>query len=129
MIQFDTNFLVALVAPMHDVLELTQNWMESNEQIAISSIAWSEFCNGPLIDSSRMLALDVVQDRVLDFSKEQAELAAELFNQTGRRRSSRCDCMIAASAITHRASLATFNHKDFQKFLPHGLRLESLQAN
>jgi predicted nucleic acid-binding protein len=52
-----------------------------------------------------------------------AELAADLFNQTGRRSRSLADCMIAAVAIRCRADLATINSSDFQPFIQHGLNL------
>jgi predicted nucleic acid-binding protein len=52
-----------------------------------------------------------------------AALAADLFNQTGRRSRSLADCMIAAVAIRCGAKLATINTPDFQPFVRHGLVL------
>jgi len=52
-----------------------------------------------------------------------AELAARLFNQTGRRSRSLADCMIAAVAIRCGANLATINIADFQLFAQYGLVL------
>ena len=57
------------------------------------------------------------------FEKQTAVLAAELFNKTGRRRGSRFDCLIAASAILAQAEVATINESDFKLFVPHGLKL------
>lgn len=51
------------------------------------------------------------------------DAVAELFNQTGRRRGSRFDCMIAATTIGAQAQVATVNQSDFQVFVPHGLTL------
>jgi predicted nucleic acid-binding protein len=52
-------------------------------------------------------------------------MAAELFNKTGRRRGSRLDCLIAATAAVARAEIATVNEADFKPFLPHGVKLAS----
>ena len=53
----------------------------------------------------------------------EAVLAADLFNKTGRRRGSRFDCLIAATAILAQAEIATVNQSDFSAFTAHGLKL------
>jgi predicted nucleic acid-binding protein len=55
-----------------------------------------------------------------------ATLAAHLFNASGRRRGTLADCLIAATAINARASLATSNAADFASFERHGLVVESV---
>ena len=65
----------------------------------------------------------VLQSRILPFGQPEAVLAAELFNKTGRRRGSRFDCLIAATAIRAQAQVATVNQSDFIAFVPHGLKL------
>jgi predicted nucleic acid-binding protein len=50
-------------------------------------------------------------------------LAAQLFNHTGRRSRTLADCMIAAVAIRCGVQLATANTADFQPFVTHGLVL------
>lgn len=55
-----------------------------------------------------------------------ATLAAHLFNVSGRRRGTLADCLIAASAINARASLATSNAGDFARFERQGLVVESV---
>ncbi len=65
----------------------------------------------------------VIESRVVPFDKATAVWAAELFNKTGRRRGSRSDCLIAATAILSQAQVATVNESDFRTFVPHGLKL------
>ena len=78
----------------------------------ISAIAWAEFRCGPLEPEELSLA-EAVVGRFRDFGLEDAEVAAKLYNDTGRRRGSLADCMIAAAALADDASVATANRKDF----------------
>jgi predicted nucleic acid-binding protein len=65
----------------------------------------------------------LIQGRIVPFGRSEAQIAAALFNATGRRRASRPDCLIAAAAICSSAPLATYNRKDFSRFVALGLRL------
>ena len=67
-------------------------------------------------------AAEIVGQR-LDFTAEHAALAARLFNESGRRRGSLIDCMIAATALAAAASLATANDADFLRFKDSGLTM------
>jgi len=49
-------------------------------------------------------------------------VAAGLFDQTGRRRGSRFDCLIPTTAILAQADIATADESDFKTFVAHGLK-------
>jgi predicted nucleic acid-binding protein len=59
----------------------------------------------------------------LPFTAVEAERAATLFNETGRRRGSLVNCMIAAMAIEAGDRLATSNADDFARFVRLGLEI------
>ena len=75
---------------------------------------------GPLTQSELDFAAGIVK-RYIDFTPAQAEIAARLFNQSGRRRGLFADCMIAATAIAEKAPIATTNQRDFRRFESEGL--------
>ena len=52
-----------------------------------------------------------------------AELAASMFNRTGRRRGTFVDCLVAAAAVHAGARLATSNPRDFDRFTKAGFDL------
>lgn len=123
MIHLDTNYLIGLLvkgsAPSADV----DGWLSAGESVAASAIVWTEFLNGPVTPVEVSRAEAVLQSRIVAFGRAEAVLAADLFNQTGRRRGSRFDCLIAATAILAQAEVATINQSDFKLFVPHGLKL------
>lgn len=123
MIHLDTNYLIGLlVQGSHEAAKVDQ-WLASGESLATSAIAWSEFLNGPVTAAEAVQVEAVLQSQIVPFGKAEATLAADLFNKTGRRRGSRFDCLIAATAILQQAGLATMNQSDFKPCTAHGLKL------
>lgn len=123
MILLDTNYLImALVSGSPEAGQISQ-WLTSNEQLCTSSIAWYEFCCGPVDDQAINLILCLMDEQIVPFTSRQAGEAARLYNATGRKRHLRVDAMLAAAAITCNASLATANERDFRLFQPFGLKL------
>jgi len=122
MIHLDTNFLVCGLVPGSDEAGKIDAWSLSDEEVEMSSVAWGEYLCGPLPPAEEAVARAMIPN-VAPLSKEDAELAAQLFNLTGRRSRSFADCMIAAVAIRCGAKLATSNTADFSPFEPHGLIL------
>ncbi len=123
MIHLDTNYLVGLPVKGSSEAVAVDGWLAAGELLAASTIAWTEFLNGPVTPLEVSRAEAVLQSRIVPFGRPEAVMAAELFNKTGRRRGSRFDCLIAATAILADAEVATVNQADFKVFVPHGLRL------
>jgi predicted nucleic acid-binding protein len=122
MIQLDTSFLIrALVGDAVEAQTLRQ-WLRRREVLTISALAWTEFVCGPVtppvVDAARRLL-----GEPLPFTAPEADRAALLFNETGRRRGTLVDCMIAATAIEAGDRLATANADDFARFGRLGLEL------
>lgn len=122
MIQFDTNFLIAATVSGSPAHQQVLRWAGSGASFGISTVAWAEYLCGPLDPTDEMLARQLFAQPE-PFHAADAELAAHLFNQTGRRSRSLADCMIAAVAIRTGADVATVNVADFTLFLPFGLKL------
>jgi predicted nucleic acid-binding protein len=123
MIHLDTNYLIGLLVRGSPQALAVDAWLAAGQPLAASAIAWTEFLNGPVAPLEVSRAEAVLQSRIVPFGPPEAVLAAELFNKTGRRRGSRFDCLVAATAISAQAEVATVNRTDFQPFVPHGLKL------
>jgi len=122
MVHLDTNFLISAIQPGSPEDAHLRSWLGAGESLGISAVAWAEFFCGPLPQNDERVARQLFQ-RVETLSQVDAEMAAHLFNQTGRRSRSLSDCMIAATAIRCGARLATINNHDFRLFAAHGLKL------
>ena len=99
-----------------------RGWVGAQESLEVSNVAWTEFLCGPYERASLEFAIRVI-DRYINFTSEHAEIAARLFNQSGRRRGSQMDCMIAGTAIAENAPIATADLEDFRRFESEGLIL------
>jgi len=125
-ILLDTNVLIALSDPENELFQLTEKAVRVGKRACTCSVAWHEYIRGPLKAVDHDRALRVIESRIHSLERTDAEFAASLFNQSGRRRGSTADCLIAAVAIHHDAELLTNNRSDFDLFVPHGLRLVDL---
>lgn len=129
MIHLDTNLLIDLVTIGSPQVARIRGWLEAGESLAVSAIAWSEFCNGPHSREQKDAVHAVLDGQVIAFDEGQAEQASRLYHYTGRRRGSHPDCMIAAAGMSHGAAVATRNIKDFQRFVPYGLKLHAIPTD
>ena len=122
-LHLDTNALIELSDPGSRVVERVREHCLAGALPASSAVAWHEFVRGPLTPDELLRVERVLGGRVLPLTRATAELAARLFNATGRRRASTADCLIAAGALEHDAALLTLNIEDFVPFEPFGLKL------
>lgn len=91
MIHFDTSFLIQALLPDTRAAARLESWIGAGEALQISAVAWSEFLCGPLTAEDRKLAVTVI-GMIETFTAADADRAAALFNQTGRRSRSLADC-------------------------------------
>lgn len=128
MTHLDTNFLIGTLVRGSAEDRAFQQWIRSGESIAVSVIVWAEFLCGP-VNPNHVDLLARLVGQPIAFLPEDAELAARLFNISGRNRGSLADCMIAAMAIRQGATLATSNVSDFRRFQHHGLRMIAIYCS
>ena len=124
MICLDTNYLIRGLITDSLEAERLLNWSEAGELLIVPSVVWYEFTSGP-VTPHHAAAIRALIQNVVSFDESQAEIAAQLWNASGRKRHLRVDAMIAATAISTQSSLATQNQKDFLIFTEHGLELIS----
>ena len=122
LIELDSNFLVAALGRGSAAGRQLEHWLGHGMLVQMSAVAWSEYLCGPLHEFEAQTARRTLSG-ISSFTEEDAELASDLFNRTGRRSRSHVDCMIASHAIRRNALLATRNIQDFQRFEKHQLRL------
>ena len=122
MIHLDTSFLIRALALGSPEDRRLRAWIGEGKTLGMSTVAWAELLCGPLKRSEMELATEIVGQRQ-DFTPEHAELAARFFNESGRRRGSLIDCMIAATALVADAPIATANAADFLRFKDFGLTM------
>ncbi len=122
MIYLDTNYLIDGLREGSQANHDLTSWLQAGTEVTISSIVWFEFCCGPLSQIDQEQAR-IVFPQPEPFLAEDGEMAAFLFNATGRRRQLFRDCLIAATVIRANGRLATDNRDDFELFVPHGLKL------
>ena len=122
MIHLDTNVLIGLLTG-HPIRAQVRQIQLDGGVFACTAVVWTEFLNGPADDPSVRLVESFLEGRILPFEREDAALAARLFNITGRKRGLRFDCMVAASALRRGESLMTLNGDDFEGFVHAGLQL------
>lgn len=122
MICLDTNYLIRGVSEgTTEAAELVA-WIEAGEILITPMPAWFEFLCGPVTEDQKT-TMRAFLTAIIPFAEAEAVEAARLFNEIERKRPLRVDAMIAGTAITAKARLATRNRDDFRPFIAHGLTL------
>ncbi len=121
MIHLDTSILIRMLKRGPAEARLLEA-AAPDEPVVVSAVAWTDFLCGPIGPAKEELASRIVGDHH-NLTFEHVGIAARLFNDSGRRRSSRSDFLIAAVAIHDGARLATSNLADFRRFASAGLKL------
>ena len=125
MIHLDTSFLIRAAFPATREWKLMARWLKDGRALGVSAVAWAEFLCGPIRSDETREAVSTLGEPE-PLGAAEAALGAQLYNATNRRRGSLPDCLIAATAISCDAQLATSDPADFQRFEAHGLRLAAM---
>ena len=123
MICLDANFLIGGVSESRPESRHLLAWAAAGETFCTAAPAWYEFLCGPVTPPQIETMLAFLQGGIIPFAADQAQVAARLYNAGERPRRLRVDAVIAATAISHQAALATLNTADFKHFTSHGLEL------
>ena len=123
MICLDANFLIGGVIETRPESRHLLAWAEAGETFCTVAPAWYEFLCGPVSHAQIETMQAFLKGGIIPFDASQAQIAARLFNAAERSRRLRVDAMIAATAISRQAALATLNTEDFKLFTSHGLEL------
>jgi len=112
MIHLDTSFLIHALMPGTREDALLRTWLAAAETIVMGAVGLGRVPLWPA-QQRRLGRGPAVYRPVPDFNRDHAVATARLFIESGRRRGSLADCMIAAAALSDAASIATTNKADF----------------
>lgn len=123
-LHLDTNCLIDLLLGNNKTHRALKTKLLTGWSCSTGAIAWHEFVCGPLTSEERQDIWDFLEGRIIPIDFAIAELAADIFNKTGRKKGSKSDIIIAATAIHHKAQLLTWNKTDFKNIKKLGFALE-----
>jgi predicted nucleic acid-binding protein len=127
MIHLDANLLIALIKTQDVHHAAAARLVAQPGPFGTSSVAWMEFRSKPVHATEKAALQTILNAGIIPFDSASADIAGELYRQTGSNKRTRLDTMIAAGAILVGAKLATVNLDDFAPFVPHGLKLLPLR--
>jgi predicted nucleic acid-binding protein len=115
-ILLDTNYLIRLLVPGSDEAAQVKAWLRDGETLCTSAVCWYELACGPVTPEALSVVEALLRGGVLPLERTSALEAARLWNAAGRARSLRVDALIAGTALSVDASVATGNGRDFGRF-------------
>lgn len=118
----DTNYLIRCLMPGTMEASRMVAWTKAGTLLVTPAVVWHEFLCGP-VSSQQVNTMRAFVRDIISYGESHAAESARIFNAVGRARRLRVDVMIAGTAITLGAPLATNNVADFSIFLEHGLEL------
>ena len=114
MICLDANFLIGGVIEARPESRHLLAWAAAGERFCTAAPAWYEFLCGSVTPAQIETMQAFLAGGIISFTADQARVAAQIFNAAESPRRLRVDAMIAATAISQRAALATLNTADFK---------------
>ncbi len=122
LIHVDTSVLVDALTGARRSSESLRGAIVAGERLAISVVVLFEWLRGPRSDVELAFQEELLPaDGAIPLTAAEAAIAAQLYRGAARARGREADITIAATALTHDASLWTLNPQDFRD-IP-GLRL------
>ena len=126
MIHLDANLLIALIKKSDVHHPAAGRVIAGSGPFGCSSVAWMELHSKPVHPRDNAALKTLLSAGIFPLDEASASCAGEIYHHTGSKRRTRLDAIIAATAIFAGAELATVNAKDFEPFVPHGLKLHPL---
>jgi predicted nucleic acid-binding protein len=110
-VHLDNDFLVYALGTRGPERKLLYKLVDEAAPIAMSAIAWYEFCRGPRLPEQLALAEQLIE--VIAFDSTLAGLAGDTFRRLGSPRKRAQDIAIGVTARALGATLLTRNLRDF----------------
>lgn len=115
MIVIDTSALVDSICGSRHLQPRLDEFMSAGENIVLPAAVLYEWLRGPR-NQQELFTQELLfpSAKAVPFTHVEAAIAAQLYRSVRSPRSREIDLAIAATAISHGASLWTLNHRDFE---------------
>lgn len=111
----DTSLLVDAFTGERRSAPMLAAWLAGGNRIGISSLVLYEFFRGPRTAGEKKDVEELLTtSEVIDFRRNEAERAADIYRALKQPRHREIDIAIAACALVREASIWTLNPRDFR---------------